>query len=176
MIIRDIITKLNQIIENPGLLFEEKDSKFLLDLKEEIKNYEAFAKNYKNHEIKNYEDYKKAKKDLEKLKEVNELFRYIGKENIDFILGDIGSELEKNKRYKINEDLEDLNVKDDELTSRINDIVSEHKGKSNYFIENNKLCLWFDKDMKNEKTRYLLRKYNPIIFSGNGYTKIIMKR
>ena len=70
MIIRDIITKLNQIIENPGLLFEEKDSKFLLDLKEEIKNYEAFAKNYKNHEIKNYEDYKKAKKDLEKLKEV----------------------------------------------------------------------------------------------------------
>lgn len=168
------LNKLKELENNNDLILDNEYNNFLEKLKEEIKDYEAFANKYKS-QIHNYEDYKKAKQDFEKLNEINELFRYIGKENIESVISAVSSEINNNKKYKINEDLDKFDINNNELVNKINQLVSNYDGKSNYFIENNKLCLWFDRDIKNEKTRALMEKYNPIILSGENYTKIILK-
>jgi len=168
------LDKLKELEKNNNLILNSEYNNFLENLKEEIKEYRLFTNNYKS-QIHNYEDYKKAKQDFEKLNKINELFKYIGKESIESVISAVSSEINNNKKYKINEDLNKFDINNDELVNKINEIISNYNGKSNYFIENNKLCLWFDRDIKNEKIRVLMEEYNPIVLSGENYTKIILK-
>ncbi len=172
MDIDDKINNLKNITENPKLLYEEENSNFLKDLKNEMKDYESFVNNYKV-KIENYEDYKKVKQNFKKLKGIDELFKYIGKENIDSVLKDINLRLNKNKRYNIKENLDELKIKDDDLINRINTLISNNRFSC--FIENNKLCFWVDKNINTDKVKANLGKYYPIIFSDANYTKIILK-
>jgi hypothetical protein len=165
-----IIENLKEIIENPELIFKKKGTDFLNNIKEKIRKYEDFMKEY-NTDINDYNDYKKSKANLKKLNEINKLFKYIGKESIDSIIESVSLEIKNNKKYQITEDLSKFGIKNENLTDKLSDILLNYKGKSNYFFENKKACFLFDSKIETET----LNRYDPIIFQNKKYTKIILK-
>jgi len=160
------IKKLNEIIKNPELIFEDEGNIFLKNLKKQIKQNEVYVKSYQV-KINNYNDYKKTKQDLKKLNEINALFKYIGKANIDSKINSIKDKI-KECNYETNEKLEELNIKD-ELTEKICSIFKNKK--ASYFFENNRFCIITNEKLNEDG----FAKYDPIIFSNRNYTKLILK-
>ncbi len=163
-----LLNKLKELKNNNELILDKDYFGFLNNLKKEIIQQEDYVKNYKI-EIENYNDYKKTKQNLEKLNEINELFKYIGKDNIDSLIDSIKNKMNKNNNYEINEKLEEMHIKD-ELAEKISNIFKNKN--ASYFFENNIFCILTNKKINKD----ILNEYNPIIFFNKEYTKVLIKR
>ncbi len=158
--------RLKELNNNNELILDKNYLIFLNNLKKQIKQEEEYTKEYQI-KINNYHDYKKTKQDLKKLNEINELFKYIGKENIDSKINSINDKIKENN-YETNEKIEKIQIKD-ELAEKICNIFKNKK--ASYFFENNRFCI-----ITNEKlNENIFSEYSPIFFSNKKYTKLIFK-
>lgn len=174
MNVSEKIKRIEELIGDKKLLFDKDYQNFLVGLKEEIKNMQIVNKDYLNKKVDNYEDYKILKEYIMKIRDINAILDYIGKEKI---LGceKINSTIKDNSKYRVNEVLDKLNIENDELVEKINNLTKRYNGKIIPFTEDDYLNILFDKKIDNNSFRNDFSKYCPVIFQGSKYTRIILK-
>jgi hypothetical protein len=191
------IEQLLELEKNSNLLLDGEYISFLNELNEKISVFEEQISNYQVKEIADLEDFRKVKEEYSELYDLNEVFKYIGKQNFDELVEKAGNEIKKYKDkfnlYSIFKNYKGKNIElvldnietlkydcNENLKETFISLLKNTEGRAvPYFKDKNnhyEFGIWFNNNYNGEIVKELFINYENMLFSkDNEYMKFVLK-